>query len=149
MISIELRTKIFKYCSYQERCHQEVKKKLEEYGLKPSEIDLVLVDLIENNLLNEERFAKMFCRGKFVHNKWGKVKIVNELKRRQISDYCINSGLKEVEFPAYQDQLKSLLNKNFLKQKGSVYVRRSKSASYMVQKGYEAELVWSYLREME
>ena len=110
---------------------------------------MIIVELIENNLLNEERFAKMFSRGKFIHNKWGRVKIINELRRRQLSDYCIKSGLKELEALGYDEQLEQLLSINFAKQKGSIYVRRSKCASYMIQKGYEAELVWTYLKELD
>ena len=42
----EARLAIQKYCAYQERCHQEVKRKLYDYGLKTSEIDELITFLL-------------------------------------------------------------------------------------------------------
>jgi regulatory protein len=80
-------------CAYQERCQQEIRDKLYEWGLHSNEVENIIADLISTNFLNEERFAKAFAGGKFRIKKWGKVKIKIELKKRKISDYCIRKGL--------------------------------------------------------
>ena len=67
--------KLMKYCSYQERCHQEVNKKLYDWGFYKDDRDEIIVRLIEENFINEERFARAFTRGKFNIKKWGKQKI--------------------------------------------------------------------------
>src|SRR5690606_19580611 len=93
--------KLEHYCAYQERCHMDVRNKLKNMGMIPLAIDTVINHLIENNFLNEERFAKSFARGKFNIKKWGKQRIVRELKIRDISKYIINSALKEIPDDEY------------------------------------------------
>ena len=92
----EAQIKLEYYCSYQERCHQEVVQKLYDLGMKSNEADAIVVHLLQNNFLNEERFARSFARGKFRIKQWGKIRIVNELKQRQISAANIKCGLTEI-----------------------------------------------------
>jgi regulatory protein len=63
--------KLMKYCAYQERCHQEVNQKLFDWGFLPEDRDEIIVRLIQENFINEERFARAYCRGKFRQNKMG------------------------------------------------------------------------------
>ena len=84
--------KIKHYCAYQERCHSEVKEKLYGVGLRKNEVDEIISTLIEENYLNEERFAIQFAGGHFRIKNWGRVKIKYELKQKQVSDYCIKKG---------------------------------------------------------
>ena len=93
----DAKKKLEHYCAYQERCHDEVIQKLRNMALDSNEIDEVIVHLIENNFLNEERFACCFARGKFRIKNWGKIRIINELKSRNISQYNVNQALKEIE----------------------------------------------------
>src|SRR4030081_1027510 len=81
------------YCAYQERCHKEVKDKLYGYGLHKKEVEESLSQLIEENYLNEERFAIQFAGGRFRMKQWGRVKIRYDLKQRQVSEYCIKKAL--------------------------------------------------------
>ena len=92
----DAKKKLEHYCVYQERCHKEVINKLKELGIIPSAIDLIVTDLIQNNYLNETRFAQSYARGKFNIKKWGKGRILRELKKRGISEYNINLGMKEI-----------------------------------------------------
>ncbi len=85
----EAQQKLEHYCAYQERCHQEVVNKLQELGMIPAAIDAIISSLIQNNYLNEMRFAQSFARGKFRIKKWGKNRILRELKLRNISNYNI------------------------------------------------------------
>src|SRR5690554_5090819 len=91
----ELKRKAEQYCAYQERCHKEVVQKLYELRANKDEIDEIIVHLIDNNFLNEERFARSYARGKHAIKKYGKVRIVNELKYRSVSNYNIKKALEE------------------------------------------------------
>ena len=87
--------KIASFCAYQERTQQEVRVKLYEYGIKTDEVEVIIVKLIEDNFLNEERFAKVYAGGKFRIKKWGRLKISRALEMKELSSYCIKSGLKK------------------------------------------------------
>jgi regulatory protein len=93
--------KIEHYCSYQERCHEEVIQKLFQFSLSQVDKDTIIVHLIENDFLNEERFANLFTISKLHQKKWGKVRIKNELKLRKISNYLISNALKQISLDEY------------------------------------------------
>jgi regulatory protein len=135
--------KIKHYCAYQERCHQEVKDKLYGYGLNTKEVDELLSKLIEENYLNEERFAIHFAGGKFRMKHWGRVKIKYELKQKRVTDYCIRKALASIE----EDQYMEALNKHLtdkLRRLGSeknIFIRKRKLQDYLMQKGFETDLI--------
>lgn len=99
------------YCAYQERCHKDVETKLFQLHLIPEAKEKIILHLIQHNYLNEERFAKAFARGKFSIKNWGKQRIKNELKLRNISNYNINSALKEINEEEYLQTLETLSTK--------------------------------------
>ena len=146
MIQNKALEKMKKYCAYQERCQSEVRQKLHGIGLNNDEIENILCNLIEQNFINEERFAKTFARGKFCHKKWGKIKIKQHLKQKQISDYCIQTGLQEIDTESYIITLDFILSK---KEKLLVdennFTKKQKLAKYAITKGYENDLVWETL----
>lgn len=128
--------KLKHYCAYQERCHSEVREKLFQLGVKRNQHDEIIVTLIEENYLNEERFAIAFARGKFRMNQWGRVKIKAELKNKKISDYCINKAMKEISENEYLQLLKKLADKKYASLKNEQYlVRNRKTIDYLLQKG--------------
>ena len=146
---METKAAIIIYCQYQERCHSEVKNKLYELGCHTPEVGQLLTDMIEMGLLNEERFAKAYARGKFRMKQWGRVKIKIELKARNISDYCIKLGMKEIDDETYEATMLHLLGRKERELNGerSKAVKKGKLYRYMVQKGYESNLVLEYLHE--
>src|SRR5690606_12644137 len=105
--------KIKHYCAYQERCHNEVKDKLYGFGLHKNEVEKIISTLIEENYLNEERFAIQFAGGHFRTKSWGRVKIKYELKLRQVSDYCIKKALQQIEEEEYLKTLGKLAEVKF------------------------------------
>ncbi len=136
------------YCDYQERCHQEVQQRLYDWGLKSDEVGTIMSQLIEDGFLNEERFARAFCRGKFNLKKWGRLKIVRELKSKQISEYCIRKGLEEIDDEKYLQTLGKLLEENWKKYKGKpAFTRKGLTAKFLMGKGYESDLIWGLLNE--
>jgi len=101
------------YCAYQERCHYEVKQKLYSFGLHKKEVEETLSGLIEEDYLNEERFAIQFAGGHFRMKQWGRVKIRYELKQKQVSEYCIKKALKEIAETDYREALEKLAAKKW------------------------------------
>lgn len=144
---LEANKKIAKYCAYQERCHQEVREKLYGYGLGKTDVEEIIYYLIQHDFINEERFALAYVRGKFRYKKWGRNRIILELKRRKISDYCIKKGLKEIDNDEYNELLFNILNKK-VKSLSSIkgYQRNYKAAQFAIGKGYEPDLVWTIIK---
>ena len=138
------------YCAYQERSHAEVKKKLYGFGLYKNEVELLICQLIEENYLNEERFAMAFAGGKFRIKQWGKTKIKYELKQRQISDYSITKALEAIPDEDYEKTLKKLAAEKLdtLRSEQNIFTKRSKLQNYLVGKGYEFNLVREIVREL-
>jgi len=136
-----------KYCDYQERCHKDVHTKLREFQLYEDEKNEIINELITNNYLNEERFAKAYAGGKFRQNDWGKTKITNELKFKQVSPYNIKKGLEEIDDEAYEKKLIHLLEKkqNTLPKGLKDYQKKYKLTQFLLQKGYEYELIQRYM----
>lgn len=136
------------FCAYQERCQQEMRDKLYEWGLFPDAVESVIASLISENYLNEERFAKAYTGGKFRIKKWGKVKIKLELKKRRISDYCIRKAMQEIDEVDYKQTLKSLIAKKLKEIKGGKsHIRNYKVAKYIASRGFEQDLIWEILKE--
>lgn len=145
----EIRKKIYHYCAYQERSHQEVKNKLYDLGVASQEVDEMISHLITEGYLNEERFAKAFAGGKFRLKNWGRIKIIQALESKGLTKNCINSGLKEIEESDYLKTIKMLLVKKLdgLNDENS-FVKRDKLAKYLIQKGFEPDMVWSMVKEI-
>jgi regulatory protein len=139
----EATKKIESYCAYQDRCHKEVTQKLKDMGMIPLAINEIISHLIQENYLNEERFAKSYARGKFNIKKWGKRRITNELKQRDISKYNINRALKEINEEDYINTLDSLVKKRTeaVKEK-NIQKKRKKIADYLLYRGWESHLIY-------
>jgi regulatory protein len=145
----EIKKKLEYYCAYQDRCHQEVEKKLREFRLIPEARELILLHLIQNDFLNEQRFAQSFARGKFRIKKWGKKRIIQELKFRDISDYNIKSALKEIDEEDYWNTLIEVANsKNILLKEKNPYVRKQKLYQHLYRKGFESDLIQEVLKKV-
>lgn len=142
--------KIRHYCAYQERCHSEVKEKLYGYGLRSNEVEAILTQLIEDDYLNEMRFAEQFAGGRFRMKQWGRVRIRYELKQRQVSDYCIKKGLQAIDAEAYERTLLRLAEQKLqeLRRETNVFVKRKKLQAYLLQKGYETDSIREVLRSL-
>ena len=145
----EATKKIEGYCAYQDRCHKEVNQKLRDMGMIPLAIDEIIGHLIQENYLNEERFAKSFARGKFKIKKWGKKRIINELKQRDITKYNITTALKEIDDEEYIRTL-DILAKKRLRQISEINIqkRKKKLADYLLYRGWESHLVYGKLQEL-
>ncbi|MFC5047971.1 regulatory protein RecX [Aquimarina hainanensis] len=135
--------KLEHYCAYQERCHQEVEKKIATYSLIPEAKEKIILHLLAHNYLNEERFAKSFARGKFSIKKWGKNRITQELKIRHISTRNITTALSDIENSEYLKTLNELAIKKLdtIKETDK-FKKRKKLADYLLYRGWESHLVY-------
>ena len=138
------------YCAYQERCHSEVKDKLYSFGLNTREVDQILSTLIEENYLNEERFAIQYAGGHFRSKKWGKVKIAYTLKQKQVSAYCIKKALRQIDEDDYLKALQKLLEEKLktLKSEKNIFIKKRKLQDYLMQKGYETDLIREMINKL-
>lgn len=134
--------KLRHYCAYQERSHSEVREKLYQLKIWKKDHDEIIASLIEDDYLNEERFAIAFTGGKYRIKQWGRVKIKYELKQRQVSDYCIKKSLKQIDEKEYRQLLQELADKKYASLKGEQYlVRKKKTMDYLLSRGFEPELI--------
>jgi len=142
----QAKVKAASFCAYQERTQQEVRDKLYSLKLHRDEVEAILSELITENFVNEERFAKTYARSKFNHNKWGRIKIKQGLQQKRISEYCQKIALTEIDDQAYYQQIEQLGSQKITTVKNTnPWVAKNKTASYLVGKGYESELVWEVL----
>lgn len=140
---------ILHYCKYQERCHSEVRNKLYELGFTSGEVERQLTELIETGVLNEQRFATAFARGRFRLKQWGREKIKYELRSRKISDYCIRKALTGLDPDEYEQTLNKLAAKKYqeVRSDRSIPSRKMKLYRYLAQKGYERDMVMNVIND--
>lgn len=133
--------KLRHYCAYQERCHMEVREKCWQLGLRGDDIEHAIAHLVEENFLNEERYAIAFAGGKFRMQQWGKKKISMALKQKQISAYCVKKALAAIPPDDYWNTLLALTEKKYHLLRSEQYLKRQyKTLQFLLQRGFEQEL---------
>lgn len=128
----------------------EVREKLYSFGLHKNEVDEIISTLITENYLNEERFAIHFAGGKFRMKQWGKIKIKQALKNKQVSEYCIRKALKEIDNNEYRQTFFKLAEQKLktLKQEKNIFIKKRKLQDFLMQKGYEREMITDAIKNM-
>ena len=142
--------KIKHYCTYQERCHAEVRDKLYSFGLHKNEVEQLLTQLIEENFLNEERFSIAYAGGKFRMKQWGKEKIKYALKQKRVSDYNIRKALASISNADYRKTFISVAGKKLktLRSEKNIFIKKQKIKTFLHQKGFEIKVINEYLKEV-
>ncbi len=142
----EVLARMRKYCAYQERCHQEVRYKLVDTGMRGEKLEAILGQLIEEGFLDEERFARAFTRGKFRNKQWGFLKIRRELTRREIGSYLQKKALEEIDPDEYRDALENLLRRKKQQITGLPEAEQNlKLFKYAYQRGFEPDLIYELI----
>ncbi|APY11139.1 recombinase RecX [Seonamhaeicola sp. S2-3] len=145
----EATKKLEHYCAYQERCHKEVRQKLESMHMIPEAIDVIIVHLLEHNFLNEARFAKTFVSGKFKIKAWGRRRLAYELKQKDISKVNINQALAEISDTEYIEVFNDLAEKKARSIKEpNKFKKRKKIIDYLLYRGWESDLVYQKAKEL-
>ena len=141
--------RIASYCAYQERCVYEVRNKLEEFGLNPSQIEPVLEYLKLEGFLNEERFAEAFVKGRFTLKKWGRLRIRQELKMRDIPEELIKKSIGQIDGDEYWRVLSYLAKRKWqLTQEPNQLKRKAKVQRFLVFRGFENDLIREIIDEL-
>lgn len=140
-------SKLKKYCAYQERSQFEVKQKLRQHGVLGEEADFVISELISENFLNEERYARAYTRGKFNIKRWGKKKIVSGLRQKGVSESCIRMGLTEIPESKYQSVLRAEVAK--LIDGSESAIEKQKAVRKLMTKGFETPLILRYIKDID
>ena len=142
--------KIKHYCAYAERSHSETKQKLYSFGLFKNEVELLMSQLVEENYLNEERYAIAFAGGHFRMKQWGRTKIKYELKLKGVSEYCIKKALAAIPAEDYQKTFQKLAETKLCDLKGeqNIFTKKKKLQNYLAGKGYEFEMISLFINEM-
>ena len=146
MTKSEALQKLKKYCAYQERSHSEVRTKLLSLEIYGDTLEEVILDLVQEDYLNEERFARAYARGKHRIKKWGRNKITQGLKLKRVSEYCIKQAMTEIDQELYDLTLHEVLTKYYKERvdKYDRYTMRTKLIEHAVNKGYEYHLSKTY-----
>ena len=145
----EATLKLMQYCAYRDRSQKEVEDKLSEMRMIPEAKEQIIVQLMQEDFLNEERFARSFVRGKFRIKKWGRIKIKQELKFRGISSPIIKIAMTEINDRDYLKTLYSLAEKKLeILKEPNKHKFRKKLADHLLQKGYESGLVFEVTADL-
>lgn len=140
--------KMAKYCAYQERCESEILTQLDKYILSKEEKSRIIERLIDEKFLDEERFVRSYIRGKFTFKKWGRIKIRQHLKMKNIDDLSIRMGLKEIDETAYRKVIYELFDKkNAQEKEQDLYKRKAKIINHLLSKGFESDIVFKIVEE--
>lgn len=141
--------KLEHYCAYQERCHEDVRQRMQQLKIPYSERDAILVHLIEQNFLNEERFAITFAGGKHRIKYWGKVRITHELQNRNISSRIIYTALNAISDSEYEANFRQISEKIWTQEtQSNLMLKKKKCADFLIRKGYETSQVFDRIREL-
>ena len=138
--------KVASFCAYQERTLKEVRQKLREWEVADDDSEPVIAELIAQNYLNEERFARSFARGKFRVKKWGRLKIRQEMKLKGLSNELIHKGLSEIDGDSYEEVLRDLLEKKARSLRGESVAVKQKIVRFALSRGFESDIVWDLLK---
>lgn len=133
---IEAIVKIRTFCNYRERCHKEVRDKLYDLGLWKRDVEMAMMQMMDENMLNEERYARSYVRGHFNNKHWGKTKITYELRSKQIHDRLIQMAMTEIEDEAYEKTIQKLISKKLKEVKGNTFEKQQKVSRYLMGKGF-------------
>ena len=141
--------KIKQYCAYQERCHSEVRDKLYSFGLNKGEVEEIISVLITEKYVNEERFAIHYAGGKFRMKGWGKNKIKQALKLKQVSDYCIKKALNQIDVDDYDRVFQKLAQQKLstLKSEKNIFIKKRKLQDFMLQRGFETSMIYEFMKK--
>ena len=141
--------KMAKYCAYQERCVKDVRDKLKTYDIPQEDRDKILVFLLDNRFLNDERFAKSFVRRKVNQSGWGLNKIRFHLMQKGITKELIDEAMGQTDEEVYRQRLIDILKtKSKTVKAENDFEKKRKLAAYAMQKGFEGSLVWEVLKDL-
>jgi regulatory protein len=148
---LEAKAKLEAFCAYQERCQFEVENKLITWNFPEEQRNQLIAHLITNRFLDEERFASAYVSGKFRIKRWGRIKINQHLKQKQISSYSIQKAMKEIDPSEYYETIYKLAKRKWSERKKEedLWSFQAKVSRYLAAKGYESELIYQVIQSVK
>jgi regulatory protein len=142
-------TKVMALCSRREYCSEDIRVRLQSWGVEEKDSGKIIGTLIKENFLNESRYSEAFVKDKFRYNKWGKVKIAAHLKAKSIPGELIRSALNAIDDELYRNTLKELIasHRKSVKAKNQ-YDLKGKLLRYGLSKGFESSLMYDLLNDL-
>lgn len=138
----QILNKLESYCAYQERCLYEVEEKLKKEDISVHDKEIIINSLIENNYLNERRFAESYITGKIRIKKWGKLKIIAHLQQKRISKEIVEEVFSKLDKIDYEENIKHLINRKkeeLEKKESNTLIIKQKLFRFLLSKGYKFE----------
>lgn len=146
----EATQKLRRFCTYRERCHKEVKEKLYQLNIYTQDQGEIIVQLIKEGFLNEERFAKAFVYDKFNLQNWGRYRIRKELEFKQITESLIKKALLQIDEEEYLETFENLLKKRLNSvSEGHPLKKKKKVADFLLRKGFESPMVYDAVNKID
>ena len=140
--------KLKHYCGYSERSRSDVKQKLYSLGLNKKEAEELISRLVNEEYLDEERFALRFASGKCRIRCWGKLKIRFELRQKGIGEVLINKALRSLDDQEYETIFRRQADKKWrsLQSEKNIFVKKNKWQQFLLQRGFEQSIIktWSF-----
>jgi len=131
---LELKLKIKNYCAYQDRCHYDVTNKLYKLGATSYQVDDIIMELMEESFLNEQRYSDNYVKGKLFNNLWGFNKIRQNLKQKRVTSMCIEESISKIDHNDYLDVCRKVIKK---RNDSNVY----KLKNYLISRGFEYSII--------
>lgn len=134
----QLLEKAMHYCAYQERCEFEVRQKLRGLGANTTLINAIVAKLQDEKFLDEQRFAELYVKSKFKHNKWGKQKIKAHLAQKGINSKVVHEALEVIQNNDYQAMVNQLAKQHLA---DLSFEAKTKTIRYLQTKGFEYAVI--------
>jgi regulatory protein len=133
------------WCAHEERCVADIRRKAASLGISPAFVRRIVERLRKDGFINELRYSRAFCRGKFLNNHWGRNRIIAELRSRGIDTPTIEAAMTEIDPEAYHAALRKLIATKYKEERTDSFENRIKISRFLIQKGYEPDLVRQHL----
>ena len=140
--------KIQSYCHYQERCIKEVRNKLFSLKAANQTVDKIIQSLIDNDYLNEDRYARMFIQGKLRIKKWGRIKLKYELRLKGLDINIIDENINKIKEKEYIQYFKEFSTNKIKFLKGTEEQKKRSFINYFTYRGWENSLIYQKLKDI-
>lgn len=139
-----------KLCSAGEKCSSDIEEKMTKWGMAPEDTEKAIKYLVENNFLNDARYAEFFTKDKFRFNKWGRIKIAHALRQKQISSELIESAINEIDPLEYFEILDQIIRAK-IRSVGNMKIinNKAKVLRFAAQKGFTSEEIFASISRIE
>jgi len=145
----EIRKKILDYCAKRECSVKKAQAKLFEWNCDIEYQQELLIELISENFINEERFCKAFVHDHLILNQWGLIKIRAQLKAEGCSNKNISIAVdSEWNEELYMETIQILADKKKKTLKGNIILQKKKIYQFLAQRGFESDRILLCLKEL-